>query len=44
VPTDASVPPLVDGLTFGLNDFNDAGGMSALNVIMRSGDLGIFSS
>ncbi len=44
VPPDASAPPLVDGLTFGLSDFNDAGGMSVLNVIMRSGDLGIFSS
>lgn len=44
VPPEASAPPLVDGLTFGLNDFNAEGGMSALTVIMRSGDLSIFNS
>ena len=43
LPPDAG-PPLVDGMTFGLNDFNDAGGLSSLSLVMRSGDLGIFSA
>lgn len=42
VPPDAG-PPLVDGLTFGLNDFNDAGGQDVLSLVMRNGDLSIFS-
>ena len=42
VPPDPG-PALVDGLTFALNDFNGAGGLSSLSVIMRSGDLGILS-
>jgi hypothetical protein len=42
VPPDAG-PPLVDGMSFGLNDFNDAGGLSSLSLVMRNGDTSIFS-
>jgi hypothetical protein len=42
VPPEAS-PPLVDGLTFGLNDFNDAGGLDIFSLVMRNGDTSIFA-
>lgn len=43
VPPDAAAPPLVDGMSFVLNDFNGSGGQDSLSLIMRSGDIGIFS-